>query len=164
MQITRSGSCESESVRVGADVNCWMVPDTADRLTVPIVMACGLLFSPSCSSGESVLVSPSGEYVAFLSIQSLPEGYGVWVVNVTGGEDRVLLAEVMPDHPASLMAYLAWDDDDRLWWYGSDDGSVFYWVRSGTAWTRLTYSSGGDEGPVPPPSLFTCGNRTRSGR
>lgn len=129
-----------------------------------VILVAGSLHAVSCSRGESTLVSPSGEYLAFLTIERCREGYGVWVVNVTGHEDAVLLTEVMPDHPASLMAYLAWDGADRLWWYGSDDGGVLYWERSGTGWTRYAYSSGDTGGPVPPDSLFPVGNRPRSER
>lgn len=140
-------------------------PGSAIGLIVYAILVAGILLQASCSSpGESVIASPSGAYSAYLGIQRLPEGYGVWVVNITAGEDRVLLGEVMPDHPASLMAYLAWDDEDRLWWYGSDDGSVFYWEKTDTAWERHSYSSAMQMGPVPPPGLSTSGNRTRSGR
>jgi hypothetical protein len=133
-------------------------------LTVFVILVAGSLLPVSCSRGESTLVSPSGEYLAFLTIERCREGYGVWVVNVTGHQDDVLLAEMMPDHPASLMAYLAWDAEDRLWWYGSDDGSVLFWERSGTGWTRCAYSPADSGGPVPPDSLFAAGNRTRSER
>lgn len=145
-------------------MSCPGCPGVGSGLIVPAIAAAGLLLSSSCSQERSSPVLPAGEYRAFLTIEHGPEGYGIWVVNVTGQEDAVLLVEMMPDHPASLMAYLAWDDADRLWWYGSDDGSVFFWERSGTGWTRYTYSSDGTGGPVPPDSLFTGGNRTRSER
>lgn len=149
---------------MGDDVDYLGFPRALTGLIVLIIEVVGLLFSSSCSSREHILVSPSGEYNAFLAIQHSPEGYGVWVVNITGDEDMVLLSEMMPDHPASLMAYLAWDNADRLWWYGSDDGSVFYWERTGTGWMRYSFSSDDQAGPVPPQSLFTGGNRTRSER
>ncbi|MFO7625673.1 MAG: hypothetical protein R6V62_00275 [Candidatus Fermentibacteraceae bacterium] len=149
---------------MGDDVSYPGFPGALAGLIFIIIGGAGLLLSSSCSSGERVLVSQSGEYSAFLTIQRVPEGYGVWVVNVTGEEDMVLLTETMPDHPASLMAYLAWDDSDRLWWSGSDDGSVFYWSSSVTGWIRNAYSSDHQGGPVPPQSLFTGGNRTRSER
>ncbi len=149
---------------MGSNMHYSGFPGSLIGSIVLIVEIVGLLFSSSCSPRESTHVSPSGEYRAFLTIEPCPQGYGVWVVNVTGHEEEVLLSEMMPDHPASLMAYIAWDDADRLWWYGSDDGSVFYWTRSETGWSRNAYSSDPQGGPAPPDSLFTGGNRTRSER
>lgn len=165
MQITANGALEKAAGTVGEKVNHRGFPGAATGMIVSAILVAGILLQASCSSpGEGVIVSPSQAYSAFLGIQRLPEGYGVWVVNITGDEDEVLLCEVMPDHPASLMAYIAWDDEERLWWYGSDDGSVFYWELVDTVWERYSYSSEGHGGPVPPSGLSTSGNRTRSGR
>lgn len=135
----------------------------ACKLLILFIFGVAGLLPFSCRSrGGRVHVSLSGDYAAFLEIGRDQEGHGVWVVNIEGPDGGTLLAETMPGHPASLMAYLAWDDSDRLWWYGSDDGSVFFWERTDTGWARHDYRPEGGEAVVPPDSLFTQGNGRRS--
>jgi hypothetical protein len=117
-------------------------------LVLFFALACG------CTERNAVQTSPSGSYEAYLSISQCPNGYGIWVVNISTGEDQVELLEFMNDYPANLMAYMAWDHNDRLWFYSSDDGRYFYWERVGDGeWNRYSWSILESSSFAPPESL-----------
>lgn len=162
VSYTMAGECANHSRReAGGDVNNRGFSGLRACASAPFVGAFCLFASSCCSRGNAVQVSPSGEYSAFLSVEYCPDGYGIWVVNLTGSDGKVILEETMHGSPAALMAYLAWDASDRLWWYSSDDGSVCFWERSGTGWTRHEYQPEDSVGSAPPDSLFTQGNGRR---
>lgn len=102
---------------------------------------CSVLSFFGCGERDSAQTSPSGGYEAYLTISQCSDGYRIWVVNITTGEDKVELLEFMNNYPANLMAYIAWDDQDRLWFYSSDDGRYFYWERTeGGNWEMYSWS------------------------
>jgi len=107
------------------------------------------------------LESPSGEYRAWLSVNEGPEGWNIWVVHITGVEDQVELLEFMENYPASLLAYIAWDDDDRLWFYSSDDGRYFYWENTEEGWKGYSWSILESSQIYPPGALGNEGNGER---
>jgi len=128
------------------------------RKTILIFIA--VLFFTGCSHRDPVQLSPSGDYRAWLSINESPEGFRVWVVNITSEQDEVELLEFMNDYPANLMAYIAWDDDRRLWFYSSDDGCYFYWERTEEGlWNRYSWSILESSLFAPPESLNNGRNR-----
>lgn len=111
-----------------------------------------------CSSrGDPVMVSPSGDYTAWLSINGDSLGGDIWVVQIAAEDDEVELLEFMNDHPASLMAYLEWDCDERLWFYSSDDGSYFYWEKADSGWNVSSWSIL-QSSPLYPPETLAQGN------
>ena len=127
------------------------------RIAFFIAMA---VFLAGCSQRDPVQISSSGDYKAWLSISDSPEGFRVWVVNITSEEDEVELLEFMNDYPASLMAYIGWDDDSRLWFYSSDDGCYFYWERTEEGkWNRYSWSILESSPFAPPESLDNGRNR-----
>lgn len=128
-------------------------------------LAAAFVLAVSCvPKGSSVKISPSGTFRAYLSTTPCSGGWRVWVVNITADHDQPSLMEAMPDHPACLMAYLAWDGEERLWWYSSDDGSIFLWELSEGGWTRQDYLLVSDVSIVPPEELHLARNRPRGER
>jgi len=125
-----------------------------------ILVLIAVLLSTGCSRNDSVLLSPSGDYEAWLSIQQGSDGFNVWVVNITSKEDKVELLDFMNDYPANLMAYIAWDDDCRLWFHSSDDGCYFYWERAEEGhWNMYSWSILESSPFAPPGSLDNGRNR-----
>lgn len=129
-------------------------------------LAAACVLMTSCMQSRDVVsVSPSGNFRAFLSATPCSGGWRVWVVNIAPeGRQGDGLREIMPDHPASLMAYLAWDENERLWWCSSDDGSIFFWELSEEGWVRRDYRSMPAGSLVPPEELSVGGNRRRDNR
>jgi len=113
-----------------------------------------LVLTSACPRERREGVSPSGSYRTYLSIHQGADGCGFWVVNISGDEDKVELLEFMNDYPANLMAYIAWDERDRLWFYSSDDGSYYYWDRTDDGhWSRYSWSILETSRLSPPQSL-----------
>ena len=125
-----------------------------------VFLAAMVVFLAGCSHLDPVQVSPSGDYKAWLSINDVPEGFRIWVVNITSEEDEVELLEFMNDYPANLMAYIGWDDNSRLWFYSTDDGRYFYWERTEEGhWNRYSWSILESSPFAPPESLDNGRNR-----
>jgi len=117
------------------------------------ILFCAFLLLSGCSDRNTVQVSPSGDYSAWLSISRGADGYRIWVVHIVSGEDRVEHIEFMEDYPANLMAYIGWDDEERLWFYSSDDGRYYYWEKSGSPWKMYSWSTLESSAFSPPRSL-----------
>ena len=107
---------------------------------VPLIILLLIISCSPRSGDDNTLRSPSGDFRAWLSVNEGPQGWNILVVHITGVEDQVELLEFMENYPASLMAYIAWDDDGRLWFYSSDDGRYFYWEKSEDVWRRYSWS------------------------
>jgi len=126
------------------------------------VLLIGLLFNAfSCREARPDFVSPSGNYTASLTVVEGAEGYGIWRVMITSVEDEVQLLEFMNHYPGSLMAYIAWDDEDRLWFYSSDDGCYYYWQNETGEWKKYSWSITSSSEETPPLSLDEQMNSSR---
>jgi hypothetical protein len=91
------------------------------------------------------LVSPSGEYVLSLPIEGQR-----WRVTIRNRKGRIEYVDTSSDFNGALNVYWAWDDQDSVWLYNSDDGQVWCWIKDGRTWKKHTrYEVDGS----PPPSL-----------
>ncbi len=115
----------------------------------------------ACSEREIVQISNSGEFKAFLSIEDSDEGYGIWVVNIVNIQSDEGARIEMENYPGSLMAYIAWDEVDRLWFYSSDDGSYYYWHTEEEDWETVFWDATASSDIAPPSELLEQMNRSR---
>ena len=114
----------------------------------------------ACTGDDRVQRSPSKEFKAYLSVAESSGGYGIWVVNITDPHDGTLSSMEMADYPASLMAYISWDEDNRLWFYSSDDGRFFYWEQN-EQWAMFSWDITITSEVSPPSSLLEQTERNR---
>jgi len=105
--------------------------------------------------------SPSGKYVLRMPIElqtSNPtyKGTPVWKVTITDPNGRVVYKDEASEMVGSLRVYWGWDDQDRVWVYNSDDGSIWRWEVTGGEWRKIQ-SSRADG--IPPHVLPGSGKR-----
>lgn len=116
----------------------------------------------SCEPLTDLQESPSGRFMAFFTIWPGEQGYDVWVVNIRSKGTESELTLPMQDYPASLMAYMSWEEDeDRLWLYSSDDGKYFYWELTDKEWQTGAWSIIESTPLCPPQSLEEQRDRNR---
>ena len=108
----------------------------------------------ACSQRDTSQISNSGEFNAYLSIAENEEGYGIWVVNIVDIQSDECYSSEMENYPGSLMAYIAWDEGERLWFYSSDDGSYFYWEADEENWEMKSPESSTFTEDTPPSELL----------
>ncbi|MGM0578304.1 MAG: hypothetical protein ACQEXJ_21450 [Myxococcota bacterium] len=110
---------------VGLGGACWEAPD--GRRTQP-------------------LPSPSGKYVLTVPIERNPAYHDsrVWKVTIRTPAGEVLYRDESSEFVGHLDVYRAWDEDDRVWLYNSDDGSVWFWERDGERWEKRHGGFGAD--------------------
>ena len=114
----------------------------------------------ACTGDDRVQMSPSKEFKAYLSVTECSDGYGIWVVNISDLYNGTMNSMEMADYPASLMAYISWDEDNRLWFYSSDDGRYFYWEQTGQ-WAMFSWDITITSEVSPPVSLLEQTDRNR---
>jgi amino acid transporter len=88
------------------------------------------------------LKSPSGKYVLTVPIERSKErrgslGFGspYWHVTISDPNGNILYRDPEEDFPGWFGTYWVWDEEDRVWLYASDTGTVFYECVDGI-WTR----------------------------
>jgi hypothetical protein len=86
--------------------------------------------------------APSGKYVLRMPIElqtSNPvyKGTPVWKVTITDPDGRVVYKDDASERVGSLRVYWGWDDQDRVWVYSSDDGSIWRWEVTGGEWRKI---------------------------
>lgn len=130
-------------------------------------IAClAVLVVTGCSRQSPVQLSDTGSFRAFLSVMEMENGFEVWAVNITDTEECTTFTTCMESCPAMLMVYTAWDNEDRLWLYSSDDGSYFYWEndQEDSHWSMYSFDPSSTMEFSPPVSLtsqFTRGSDSR---
>ena len=79
------------------------------------------------------LTSPSGKYVLTVPIERSrtgrgPLGFGspYWYVTISDQNGNVLYRDSEHDFPGWFGTYWVWDEQDRVWLFGSDSGTFFY--------------------------------------
>ena len=107
--------------------------------------------------------SPSGKYVLTVPIERarrpglLEFGRPYWHVTISDPNGRVLYRDPEEHYPGWFGAYWAWDEQDRVWIFGYDSGTVFFECVDGV-WTRHGWWSKDEEykqhGISPPDSLY----------
>jgi len=111
--------------------------------------------------------SPSGKYVLTVPIERarrsglLRFGHPYWHITISDPNGKVLYRDPQEQFPGWLGAYWIWDDQDRVWIFSYDSGTVFFECSDGV-WTRHEWSSKDEghrqRGVSPPGSL--CPKRT----
>jgi len=109
------------------------------------------------------LKSPSGKYVLTVPIERSKErrdllGFGSPYRHVTISDPNgnVLYRDPEEYFPEWFGTYWVWDEEDRVWLYGSDTGTFYYECVHGI-WTRRGWVNGktgqGEKEIGPPKSL-----------
>jgi hypothetical protein len=110
------------------------------------------------------LTSPSSKYVLTVPIERSKErrgslGFGppYWHVTISDPNGNVLYRDSEEDFPGWFNSYWVWDEEDRVWLYGSDSGTVFYECVDGI-WKRYEWGYSkkgkGEKEIEPPKSLY----------
>jgi len=86
------------------------------------------------------------------------KGTSVWKVTISDTNGRVVYKDDASEMVGSLRVYWGWDDQDRVWVYNSDDGSIWRWEVTGGEWRKIQ-SSRADG--LPPHVLPGSGKRER---
>jgi hypothetical protein len=97
------------------------------------------------------ITSPSG-FVARVPIVSM-EGRDFatyWCPELRDADGGLLLRD-REGFPARFNVYWAWDAQDRLWLYNSDDGAVVIYAAGPEAWARSQWVRGSE--PQPPEAI-----------
>jgi hypothetical protein len=107
--------------------------------------------------------APSGKFVLRMPIEpqtSNPvyKGTPVWKVTITDPDGRIVYKDEASEMVGSLRVYWGWDDQDRVWVYNSDDGSIWRWEVTGGEWRKI--QSGRGDG-IPEYVLPGAGERER---
>lgn len=105
--------------------------------------------------------APSGKFVLRMPIEpqtSNPayKGTPVWKVMISDANGRVVYKDEASEMVGSLRVYWGWDDQDRVWVYNSDDGSIWRWEVTGGEWRKIQSSR---EDGFPPHVLPGFGKR-----
>ena len=116
------------------------------------------------SNRRQPLKSPSGKYVLTVPIERSKErrgslGFGspYWHVTISDPNGNILYRDPEEDFPGWFGTYWVWDEEDRVWLYGSDSGTFFYECTD-RIWTRHEWVYGktvlGEKYIGPPESLY----------
>ena len=151
----------------------WLMVISLSGIVVPGMILVLMLVSPFIKIDRSThqkpnrrqpLTSPSGKYVLTVPIERSKErrgslGFGspYWHVTISDPNGSVLYRDPEEDFPGWFGTYWVWDEEDRVWLYGSDTGTVFYECVDGI-WTRRERGYGkkgqGEKDIEPPESLY----------
>jgi len=110
------------------------------------------------------LTSPSGKYILTVPIERSKERRG-WLgfgspyrhITISDPNGNVLYRDPEEDFPGWFGTYWIWDEEDRVWIYGSDNGTFFYECVDGI-WKRYEWGYSkkgkGEKEIEPPKSLY----------
>ncbi len=73
-----------------------------------------------------------------------------WVPEIRDAAGLVLLRDEL-GFPARFNVYWAWDGQQRLWLYNTDDGTVWVYAAAASGWARQPWERG--SGQEPPPEI-----------
>lgn len=110
-------------------------------------------------------VSPSGRYILSVPIERSrsrkgPLGFGMpyWYVTVSDPNGVLLYRDAQEEFQGIHNVYWTWDDQDRVWLYDSDDGTVYLYEWADGAWSRRTWGHDRtrhiEQEIVPPDALY----------
>jgi len=90
--------------------------------------------------------SPSGKYVLTMPIERNPayRNLRVWRVTISDAQGKVLYKDDASKFGGGYNAYWAWDEEDRVWFFNSDDGEVYFWELDGGRWVKTHWGYGRD--------------------
>ena len=93
---------------------------------------------------QSPLTSPSEKYVLTMPIEkdTTRRNFSYWHVTISDRDGKVVHKDTTSTFVGHLNVYWTWDQDDRVWLYNSDDGTVWFWEQADGAWTKNKYGYG----------------------
>ena len=107
-------------------------------IALVVLFCCGCDTPPNQTQNQ---LSPSGRYVL-----SVPHKYqsktqeSVWMVTIKSEDGSVLHQDKESTIWSGANAYFGWDEQDRIWLYNSDDGSIWRWELVMGSWKKLQSS------------------------
>lgn len=123
--------------------------DRRFRLSLPVRIALyllpvltvggGLLIAarmPQPPNRRAPAVSPSGAYVLTMPIEQ-----GLWRVTIRDRKGKLLYRDDSK-FLGQLSVYWAWDDENRVWLFNSDDSAVYFWEETPQGWQRTRWGYG----------------------
>ncbi len=112
-------------------------------------------------------VSPSGQYVLTVPIERSqtekgPLGFGFpyWHVTIADPNGSIVYRDVEEKFAGIRNVYWMWGDEDIVWLFDSDDGTVYYYQSTAGQWARHRWGhnrTGYAEGGVAPPASLYLG-------
>lgn len=91
---------------------------------------------PQPPNQQDPAVSPSGSYVLTMPIER-----NLWHVTIQDRRGKLLFRDDS-EFIGQLSVYWAWDDQDRVWLFNSDDSAVYFWERTPQGWRRTRWGHG----------------------
>jgi hypothetical protein len=99
---------------------------------------------------ESPLASPDGRWVAKVPLSAVPgREFATWWLPEIADADGALHYADPEGFPGRFNVYWAWDAEDRLWLYETDEGGLWVFAEEAGQWTRRPPR----EGEAPPESI-----------
>lgn len=154
----------------------WLKAFALGGATVPVLLVALLLLGPYIlpmpdpaqiqkPNQREPVTSPSGVYVLTVPIERSktekgPLGFGFpyWHVTIADPNGSVVYHDAEDKFAGIRNIYWMWGDDDVVWLYDSDDGSVYFYRSVDGRWTRDRWGSGktghAELDIAPPASLY----------
>jgi hypothetical protein len=85
-------------------------------------------------------LSPSGKYVLSVPQRKNNSNESVWMVTITSKDGSILYQDNTSTMWWGANAYFGWDQQDRVWLYYSDDGSILRWELVNGSWNKVQSS------------------------
>jgi hypothetical protein len=76
--------------------------------------------------------------------KSGPAGFGwpFWHVTISDSHGAVIYRDHEESFPGQFNVHWMWDDQDRVWLYDSDDGSVYFYELTEGKWKKESWGYG----------------------
>lgn len=107
---------------------------------LPVLTMSGALLitsqMPKPPNQQDPAVSPSGTYVLTMPIEQ-----SLWRVTIRDRKGRLLFRDDS-EFIGQLSVYWAWDEQDRVWLFNSDDSAVYFWETTPQGWRRTRWGHG----------------------
>lgn len=127
-----------------------------ERFKVLVLMIPALLllvysiFAPAPNMEEnrrSLNTSSSEQFIARVSAS-----FNYWHIEVENALGQTVYKNENTSMRSTFSLYWAWDKQDRLWFYYSDDGTIHYLSKSNDGWQLREYDKFDDALELKPPS------------
>lgn len=101
-----------------------------------LIQSCG-----DITSGEKVLVAPSGVYILKATVKSKNDDSRenpryFWFVSIHDKQNNLIYEDKDSDFVGYLNIKIAWDENDRAWVYNTDNSQIFFWEKVSNKWIK----------------------------
>ncbi len=132
-RLYMKSSCGSRNGWVGTPLQI------AGLLMIGLLAACKPL--PNKQNQIQNLSSPSGDYTLKIPIEKNTTNpryseTGVWKVTIFDSSGTQEYKDEDSTMVGNLNIYWAWDTDDQVWVYNSDDGRITRWTKETGSWVK----------------------------